>query len=90
MGSQQEDINKEVEANLRELFKSAWGVPRSVISDEMKVECLGAWFVFGWDYGAYPIALFGSEVEALRKVESQGYGNVVFWPFGKTWDEVKP
>jgi hypothetical protein len=90
MGLSKEDIQKQGEANVREILKTALHGFPSVISDEMKIEFLGAWFVFGYDYGEYPIALFGTEVEALRVVENQGYGNVVFWPFGKTWDEVKP
>lgn len=88
--SQKLFINEEAEAYVRDLFKNALRGSPSVISDEMKIELLGAWFVFSYDYSAYPIALYGSELEALRKVESQGYGHVVFWPFGKQWDEVKP
>lgn len=50
----------------------------------------GAWFVHSWDSTAYPIALFDNELDACRLVVRQGYGSVVFWPFGKEWLEVVP
>ena len=49
----------------------------------------GAWFVYNWDWNAYPIGLFGSELEA-RRFAAEGYEKrVVFWPFGTEWDAVK-
>lgn len=49
----------------------------------------GAWFVYDRDWNAYPIALFDSELEALRWAARSGYGKVVFWPFGTEWSDVK-
>lgn len=49
----------------------------------------GAWFVFAYDHSAYPIALFGDELDALRFNEKLGYGHVIFWPFGEEWDNIK-
>ena len=50
----------------------------------------GAWFVYDWDRTAYPIGLHDNELDALRQVVGQGYGKVVFWAFGREWDQVKP
>ena len=41
----------------------------------------GAWFV----YDDYPLALFNDELTARRWADEEGYGYVVFRPFGKTW-----
>lgn len=50
----------------------------------------GAWFVYDrGGYDDYPLALFGDELSARRWAAEQGYGYVVFWPFGKTWEEVR-
>jgi hypothetical protein len=49
----------------------------------------GAWFVHGSDYDDYPLALFADELSARRWADEQGYGYVVFWPYGKDWREVK-
>lgn len=51
----------------------------------------GAWFVFAYDQGPYPIGLFAEEIDALRFAVGLGYGGVYvkFWEFGKSWDEVK-
>ena len=53
------------------------------------VQPAGAWFVFGYDQHPYPVALCETEVEALR-IAQKTYTHVMFWPFGKEWDEVKP
>jgi hypothetical protein len=53
----------------------------------------GAWFVYTWgDSGAYPIALFDTAESGMRWLQEHGggYALVVFWPFGLTWDEVRP
>lgn len=49
----------------------------------------GAWIVYGTNYDDYPLALFGDELSARRWADEQGYGYVVFWPFGKTWSEMQ-
>lgn len=54
------------------------------------VEGTGAWFVYGRDWNAYPINLFGDELAARRFADERGYGEVVFWPFGLEWSEVQP
>lgn len=50
-------------------------------------ETSGAWFVFGIDTMAYPVGLYQTELEALRSAEMFHF--VVFWEFGKTWDQIK-
>ncbi len=49
----------------------------------------GAWFVYGIDGNAYPVALYATELEACRHVVRCGYGSVVFWPFGEEWSGVQ-
>jgi len=48
---------------------------------------LGIWFVYGTDYNAYPVSVFNDELEARRSMES--YEQIVFWPFGVKWHDVK-
>ena len=48
----------------------------------------GVWFVYGTDMNAYPIAVFATEVEALRCALTN-YAAAVFWPFGVEWREVQ-
>ena len=50
----------------------------------------GAWFIYSWDWHAYPIALSADELEARRHADKLGYGEVVFWPFGAEAQEVLP
>ena len=42
----------------------------------------GAWVVYGWDWNAYPIALWPDELSARRDADRRGYGDVAFWPWG--------
>ena len=52
----------------------------------------GAWFVYGVDYDDEPLALFSDELSARRWADEEGYGTfvtIVFWPFGKTWEEAR-
>lgn len=48
----------------------------------------GAWFVYGVDTCAFPLALFDDELSARRWADEHGYGSVVFWRFGWEWEEV--
>lgn len=49
----------------------------------------GAWFVYTIDVGINPLSLFDEEIKALRFAVSLGYAaNVVFWPYGMTWNEL--
>ena len=50
----------------------------------------GAWIVYNnSDHNAYPIALFETEIEALRHSQTSchGYGQVKFWEFGTEWGQ---
>ena len=50
----------------------------------------GAWFVYGWDWNAYPIGLHTDELGARRMADEYGDGaKVAFWPDGVLWDDVK-
>jgi hypothetical protein len=60
-----------------------------IIWSDQEQQPKGAWFVYAYDVGAYPIALFDEEIEALRYVMRLGYGKVIFWEFGKNWDELE-
>lgn len=51
-------------------------------------EVPGVWFVYSWDWHAYPQNVFTDELEARRWADRQGYGEVVFWPYGIEWSEV--
>ena len=56
------------------------------MSDE-KAE--GVWFIYSWDMNAYPIGVFGDELEARRWADDLGYHvSIVFWPFGVEWMDV--
>ena len=47
----------------------------------------GAWFIFNYDWNAYPIGLFGDELEARRFADGLGYEtHVEFWLWG-SWDD---
>ncbi len=47
----------------------------------------GVWFVYGTDMNDYPMAIYGTEVEALRHA-NENYGKVKFWPVGTRWGDV--
>ena len=49
----------------------------------------GFWFVYTWDWNAYPLAAYATEIEALRHAQRAGYGSVCFWPFGVEWHDVE-
>ena len=48
----------------------------------------GVWFVYGTDWNAYPKGVHDNELDARRQAMDD-YREVVFWPFGVPWDEVK-
>lgn len=65
------------------------GVEVQTHGSEIDVEDIeGSWFVYAYDSGPYPIAMFDNELSALRHVNQLGYGNVLFWPSGLTWDDA--
>jgi hypothetical protein len=49
----------------------------------------GAWIVYDFNVGAYPIAIFDNELDAYRFREELGYGYVKFWAFGTKWTDAK-
>lgn len=49
----------------------------------------GVWFVYGWDWNAYPLAVFNDELSARRWADEKGYGEVRFWPFGVEWSDLE-
>lgn len=42
----------------------------------------GVWVTYDWDQAPYVIHLYQDVVPASRACASQGYGKVLFWPFG--------
>jgi len=48
----------------------------------------GVWFVYGLDTQAYPIGVYDDELEAY-KTALANHGFVMFWEFGKIWDEMR-
>ncbi len=53
-------------------------------------EIIGVWFVYGVDQNAYPVAVFGEEIHALRYAVNMGYDGlrVTFWPYEVDWSEL--
>ena len=50
----------------------------------------GAWFIYSYDMGAYPIGLHTDELEARRLADKIGaHTYVIFWPNGVLWDDLK-
>jgi hypothetical protein len=48
----------------------------------------GVWFVYAYDVGPYPISIHKTEGEAFSTIGRQGFGFVVFLPFGVDFSEV--
>lgn len=63
-------------------------IAAAVYPTEAAEPTAGVWFVYSWDWNAYPLNVFGDELEARRWADSNGYGEVVWWPFGVEWNEV--
>ena len=69
-----------------------WNYLPGVVSSQLDVDLIppaGFWLVYGYDVGPYPIYSSASELDALRFcVDRHCNDNVIFWPFGTTWDEL--
>lgn len=48
----------------------------------------GVWVSHSWDMGPTEVRPHASEIDALRLINEQGWGEVVFVPFGKSVDEA--
>jgi len=51
-------------------------------------EASGAWALVDHDYGETIIAIYSTELDALRELNGRGYGRVVFVPWGKTLADI--
>ncbi len=54
----------------------------------MTEENTGVWVVAERDYYEYIERIYATEIEALRKVNEQGYGEVKFVRWGSTLQEM--
>lgn len=59
---------------------------QAIVKKDNNTTPKGAWIVYDWDGNAYPLSLYATEIEALRRINSSGYGKVKFWAWGD-WED---